>query len=97
MKIFLLFTIIYPKVNMNVVKTILPRQLLSAKRISKATSLIKNAKVSEVQLDESLFKENEGSIQGCQVQRKKMCDNELFPKDSLSFVSPGGPPLLCLS
>ena len=74
-----------------------PRQLLSAKRISKAASLIKNAKVSEVQLDESLFKVNEGSIQGCQVQRKKMCDNELFPKDSLSFVSPGGPPLLCLS
>ena len=28
--------------------------------------------------------------QGCQVQRKKMRENELFPKDSLSLMSPEG-------
>ena len=29
-------------------------------------------------------------VQGCQIQRKKMHGNELFPKDSLSLVSPEG-------
>ena len=36
-------------------------------------------------------------LQGFQVLRKKMCDNELFPKDSLSLMSPEGPLWLHLS
>ena len=36
-------------------------------------------------------------MEGCQVQRKKMLDNELFPKDLLSLMLPEGPPWLRLS
>ena len=44
----------------------------------------------------TVHKAEEGD-QGCQVQRKKMRDSELSPKDSFSLVSPGGPPWLALS
>ena len=41
----------------------------------------------------TVHKAEEGD-QGCQVQRKKMRDSELSPKDSFSLVSPGGPAMV---